>query len=229
MNTGATSGFDAKPQPITPVATIPTDPYAVLVGIDVKAGLATTMDNPKLYTRLLHKFKDSQSDFAALFAASLTDADPSAPARAAHTLKGTAGNIGAKGVQAAAAALEHACQEGADTAHLEPLLQATLEVLTPVVRGLRAFAGEASDDTATAAPIAIAAPPTTAQSQVSASDLDRLEALLRDSDVEASDLLEEVMEQATGTALGFALKRVAKAVEEFDFDAALAALQQARG
>jgi hypothetical protein len=60
-------------------------------------------------------------------------------------------------------------------------------------------------------------------------DLDRLEALLRDSDVEAADLLETVMEQAEGTSLGFALKRVAKAVEDYDFDAALAALQQARG
>jgi hypothetical protein len=61
------------------------------------------------------------------------------------------------------------------------------------------------------------------------SDLDRLEALLRDSDAEASDVLDAVMAQATGTALGFALRRVAKAVEDFDFEAALAALQQARG
>jgi CheY-like chemotaxis protein len=64
---------------------------------------------------------------------------------------------------------------------------------------------------------------------VAPSDLDRLEALLHDSDAEASDLLDAVMEQAAGTALGFALKRVAQAVDDFDFDAALVALQQARG
>jgi CheY-like chemotaxis protein len=64
---------------------------------------------------------------------------------------------------------------------------------------------------------------------VVSSDLERLEALLRDSDAEASDLLDAVMEHATGTALGFALKRVAKAMEDFDFEAALVALQQARG
>jgi CheY-like chemotaxis protein len=64
---------------------------------------------------------------------------------------------------------------------------------------------------------------------IAPSDLDRLEALLRDSDAEASDVLDAVMAQATGTALGFALRRVAKAVEDFDFEAALAALQQARG
>jgi CheY-like chemotaxis protein len=223
MNTGASGGNYVK------VDAIPADPFALLVGIDVKAGLATTMDNHKLYTRLLNKFKDSQCDFAALFAAALADADTSAPARAAHTLKGTAGNIGAKGVQAAAADLEHACQEGADATRLEPLLQATLVALEPVIQGLRAFAGEVPAGNAAAAAPASSAPPTAEQGKLAAAALDRLEALLRESDVEASDLLDEVMEQAQGTALGFALKRVAKAVEEFDFDAALAALQQARG
>ena len=223
MNTGASGGNDVK------VDAIPADPFALLVGIDVKAGLATTMDNPKLYTRLLNKFKDSQCNFAALFAAALAEADTSAPARAAHTLKGTAGNIGAKGVQAAAAALEHACQEGADATRLEPLLQATLVALEPVIQGLRAFSGEVPTANVAAAPPAGSAPPTSEQGKPAAAELDRLEALLRDSDVEASDLLDEVMEKAQGTALGFALKRVAKAVEDFDFDAALAALQQARG
>jgi HPt (histidine-containing phosphotransfer) domain-containing protein len=207
------------------------DPFALLRGIDVKAGLATTMDKPQLYTRLLHKFKDSQSDFAALFAAALADPDPTAATRAAHTLKGTAGNIGAKGVQAAAAALEHACLQGADAAQTAPLLQATLDALVPVVQGLRAFAGEkdAAGPTASADSAGVNAPPASPLLGVAAQDLDRLDALLRDSDVEAADLLEVVMEQAKGSAMGFALKRVAKAVEEFDFDAAVAALQQARG
>lgn len=192
------------------------------MGIDVKAGLATTMDNPKLYTRLLNKFKDSQGDFAALFAAAQADPDPTAAARCAHTLKGTAGNIGAKGVQAAAAALEHACQmPGADAMQLQPLLQGVLEALTPVLQGLRAFAGEAPTAPAPASsPLPV--------SGVSA-ELDRLEVLLRDSDVEAADLLDEVMERCQGTALSAALQRVAQSVEAFDFDAALAALQQARG
>jgi CheY-like chemotaxis protein len=230
VNTGASGSFNAQIPVGATVAAATGDPFAQLVGIDVKAGLATTMDNPRLYTRLLNKFKDSQSDFAALFAAALADADPGAAARAAHTLKGTAGNIGARAVQAAAAQLEHACQSGANAASLEPLLQAVLEALAPVVQGLRAFAAESPS----AAPVAteqVTTPQTPPRQQGGASvaDLDRLEALLRDSDVEAADLLETVMEQAEGTSLGFALKRVAKAVEDYDFDAALAALQQARG
>jgi PAS domain S-box-containing protein len=64
---------------------------------------------------------------------------------------------------------------------------------------------------------------------VASSELDRLEALLRDSDAEASDVLDMVMDQAKGSALGFALKRVVKAMDDFDFEAALVALKQARG
>lgn len=60
-------------------------------------------------------------------------------------------------------------------------------------------------------------------------ELDRLEALLRDSDAEATDYLEEVQEKAAGTALGFGLKRVANALDSFDFDGALKLLFELRG
>jgi len=214
------------------VQATPTDPFAALVGIDVKAGLATTMDNPKLYTRLLNKFKDTQSRFAELFEQALADADSSAPARTAHTLKGTAGNIGAKGVQAAAAELEHACLTGEPVDRQQALLQNVLRVLAPVVQGLRAFAGEVLPLVAVASstpdsPVVPTSPPQT-QSPASA-DLDRLAALLQDSDAEAMDLLDAVMEQAHDAVLRDGLRRVARAVENFDFDAALLALQQARG
>ena len=63
-----------------------------LPGIDIKAGMATSMDSQMLYTRMLRSFRDSQDKFAELFAAAQTDPDPVAAARAAHTLRGTAGN-----------------------------------------------------------------------------------------------------------------------------------------
>jgi HPt (histidine-containing phosphotransfer) domain-containing protein len=193
-----------------------------LPGIDTRAGLATSMGNEKLYTRLLTKFLHSQADFATLFAAARADADPTAAARAAHNLKGTAGNIGAKGVQAAAAELEHACEAvELDEARIDDLLQRALQALAPVVQGLRAFASQS------AAP-ELPAPQASASGDVAVA-LDRLEALLRDSNVEASDALEVVLQRAKGTPLEHNLQQVAAAVESFDFDAAVAALQQARG
>jgi len=196
-------------------------PFAVLQGIDVHAGLATSMGNEKLYTRLLRKFLQSQADFAALFAAARTDADPTAAARAAHNLKGTAGNIGARGVQAAAAELEHACEASVpDAQRISDLLQMALRALAPVVQGLRAFASQSGEPDA-------AAPPALPTGDT-APALDQLESLLRDSNVDAADALTELLQQVKGTPLEKSLGGVVTAVEAFDFDAAVAALQAAR-
>jgi CheY-like chemotaxis protein len=56
---------------------------------------------------------------------------------------------------------------------------------------------------------------------------ERLTQLLKDSDADAADAVDELIELAQGTSLAFALKRVASAIADFDFDAALAALQLA--
>lgn len=54
--------------------------------------------------------------------------------------------------------------------------------------------------------------------------LTRLRSLLEDSDSEAADVLDELLERVQGTPLQAALARVEAAVGDFDFDAALAAL-----
>jgi two-component system sensor histidine kinase/response regulator len=220
--------FHSKNSAFT-VQAVTADPFAALVGIDVKAGLATTMDNPKLYTRLLNKFKDSQAGFDTLFAQALQDSDASAPARVAHTLKGTAGNIGARQVQAAAAELEHACLANAPDTVVQTALAGVLDALTPVIQGLRVFAG---DELVQAAGAPAAAGMTEAASAANPAwdaGLNKLEALLKDSDAEAMDVLDELVELANGPQQRDGLKRVAKGVEAFDFDAALEALQKARG
>ncbi len=217
MNTGATAQKSVKTSGAAAHAG-----FAALPGIDSAAGLATTMDNPKLYTRLLVKFRDSQADFAALFAAASSDADSTAAARAAHTLKGTAGNIGAKGVQAAAADLEHALMANAEPADIELLLAKTLQALEPVVAGLRTLdapvAPSAAPAAADVATLAADAPQVLAARQ-------RLEQLLLSSDADAADAVDTLAELVRGTPLATTLQRVAKAVAEFDFEAALAALQ----
>jgi hypothetical protein len=61
-----------------------------------------------------------------------------------------------------------------------------------------------------------------------APQFDQLESLLRDSNVEATDALDALLEQARGTPLEPGLRRVAVALEAFDFDAALLALRELR-
>ncbi len=187
---------------------------AELPGIDTQAGLATTMDNEKLYRRLLLKFRDSQGAFAALFAQARIEADKRAPERCAHTLKGTADTIGAAAVQQAAARLERACREQAPEVQVQALLSQTLAELAPVMAGLQ---GLQASDSAEATPAATVDP-----QQLHALS-QRLLALLRDDDAQALELWE-------GNAALFKSAYpaqwpvIAQSLGNVDFEAALEAL-----
>ena len=256
-----------------------------LPGIDRRAGLAATMNNARLYAKLLIKFRDSQADFAAQFARARQDADPEAATRCAHSLKGTAGSLGAKGVQAAAKDLEAACRRQQPAHLIDDLLGRTLAELNPVIAALRqlgATHGVASSSLTGIEPPVFSPPglrptgidvtgntssphgspghgpngrvssehgspasvaPANDSPENGAPDsnspgidlsvieqprintlLTRLRSLLEDSDSEAADVLDELLERVQGTPLQAALARVETAVSDFDFDAALAAL-----
>jgi PAS domain S-box-containing protein len=181
-----------------------------LAGIDGDAGLATSGGDPALYRRLLRRFAGGQADFGDRFRAALRSADRETATRIAHTLKGTAGNIGAREVQVAAGALEQACQDGRDAAAQEPLLRAAEQALDAVLAGLAGMA-----DATEAAP------------QAPLADLvRRLRTLLHADDSAATDLAGPVAARARGTPWAPALQRAAQAVAAFDFDAALAALAE---
>ena len=107
-----------------------------LPGIDITNGLERTMGNEKLYLRMLVKFRDGQRDFAEQFAAARSDGNPETDVRVAHDLKSNAGNIGAKGVQLAAAKLEVACLEGTPPKMIDDLLINVLDELALVITGL---------------------------------------------------------------------------------------------
>ncbi|MEO5332256.1 MAG: response regulator [Magnetococcus sp. YQC-5] len=195
-----------------------------LPGIDIKAGMATTMNKESLYTRMLIKFRDGQGKFAELFAAAQGDADPVAPARAAHTLKGTAGNIGAKGVQTAAGELEHACNEKAEPERIAELLQNVLDKLAPVIEGLQKFPGgtqsAGSDERGTEESTRSDMPEARLRET-----LDKLRKLLEDMDAEAGDLLGDLLDKLPASPLAQSLKPVAVDIEHFDFDSALTRLK----
>jgi len=169
--------------------------------------------------RLLAKFRDGWKDFADRFRAAQGDTDASAAMRAAHTLRGAAGTIGAKGVQAAARELENACREGAPAARIKELVSQTVAELGPVIAGL-ARIGE------TAAPAAAASgrKPAAADPARIKALADRLRVLLVDNDADASDTVQELAELAQGTALAPGVKKVASAVAQYDFESALKAL-----
>lgn len=74
--------------------------------IDINDGLTRTMDDKKLYLKLLVKFSEGQQDFIEQYNNALVDNDMELATRLAHTIKGLAGNIGAKELLVAAQLLE---------------------------------------------------------------------------------------------------------------------------
>jgi PAS domain S-box-containing protein len=197
-----------------PAATDDPRNWPSLPGIDTAAGLNITMGNAGLYRRLLLKFLDGQSAFVAQFRQAQTDTDRSAPTRLAHTLRGTAGSIGAGGVQQAAAALEAACRAGLPSQQLDVLLTDVGQQLGQVLAGLAALRGSA---VAGPEPTAAVLPASTEL----ATALTQLRELLVGNDALAMERLDELLELARGTRLAPTLERLAMELARFDFDAAL--------
>jgi len=190
-----------------------------LPGIDTAAGLRTTMNDEKLYRRLLLKFRDSQADFTSIFEAAGRDPDPSASARVAHTLKGVAGNIGARAVALAAAELEAACLNGAGAALCASLVAATQAALNQVNAGLNTLE---QDSTSFRMTSAFAPTDNTEQ------DLDALAILLADSDGSACDVLVQLIEKLQGTKMNDHLLEIQHSLELYEFSVALEQLKALR-
>ena len=186
-----------------------------LPGINMKVGLATTMNNPKLYQRQLLMFLKGQANFAEKFSLAATNADPSAQARSVHTLKGTAGNIGANAVYVAAGKLEIACHKGSSLAVIAQYLTLTLIELDIVISGLAVLA--------TATPLVKPTKPLSAE--LFKTLIQRLKNLLEDDDTSATDVLEELLQASQGPTIDALLNKIQLAVGNYDFETALALMK----
>jgi HPt (histidine-containing phosphotransfer) domain-containing protein len=186
-----------------------------LPGIDAKIGLAAAMGDVALYTRLLTMFRDSQRDFETRFLKASEQGDPADRQRAAHTLKGLAGTLGAQALETCAAALEVACINGAGADRIVDLLQRTCVELDKVMAGLAVLTTHEPEAIAVSA----SADPEYLQGLIQ-----RLRILLLDGDAEAAAVIEEILRLTGGTSHASAFHDVARAISAFDFEAALTAL-----
>jgi polar amino acid transport system substrate-binding protein len=188
-------------------------------GIDIQAGLATAQGNEALYRRLLLKFRDSQSDFAAEFATAQLDDDETAAMRCAHTLKGVAANIGATGVREAASLLEAACLAGRPEPEIDVLVEqacAALQRVLPALATLDMGEPGAMDET-TAAEVDPA---------LVMSLLGRLAELLEDCDADAAEIVDQLRPLVAHSPQRSSFKRIEKLVEDYEFDDALELVQR---
>ena len=92
--------------------------------MNARAGLAYCNNDPAPYRRLLARLVGQPSDVKVRFEAALANGDQKAPMRLAHTLKGGAGTVGARAVQAATTDLEASCREASEQERLAARLEA---------------------------------------------------------------------------------------------------------
>ena len=109
-------------------------------GIDMKLGLRLVGGRTSFYRRLLLRFRDREADFVQRFwVASQKGGDALAARRLAHTLRATAGTIGAVALSKKAALLEEACQREDSVQEIAEILsdiENHLEDLIPALKSL---------------------------------------------------------------------------------------------
>jgi len=165
--------------------TKPNGELPVVAGLDTKDGLSRVAGNQKLYLKLLRQFAEQQGPAITQISDALAQGDPALAERLAHTLKGVAGNIGAKPVQTAAGALEKLIRNHAKSEEVASAKQQVTTALDPLVEQLKAALGSIAPETPVpTAPPAAANP---AQSREAATHLNKL---LSEFDPGAADFIE---------------------------------------
>ena len=120
-----------------------------LEGFDMAGGLARVNKNRRLYRSLLVKLHDDYAGAHGEILGLLDKGDLGAAQILAHTVKGVAGNVGATGLQAAAAAVESALKQGGRPGPAE--LDAFSAALAAAIRTLSPLAERPAEGTSSAA------------------------------------------------------------------------------
>jgi two-component system sensor histidine kinase/response regulator len=181
-----------------------------MTAINRADGIARLMGDADLFVRVLARFRKDYRHAAARIREALAAGDTELALRLAHTLKGASGMIEAVPLREAAQALEQALRRS--EAHLAPRLARLEHALERVLREL-----DGPED--------IAPPPLQAALDEGRRDVTaRLRALLEDGNGDAVDLVQEAAAGLTRELGEERYRRIAAAVENFDFEGALATI-----
>jgi signal transduction histidine kinase/CheY-like chemotaxis protein len=185
-------------------------------GVDTQTALPRTGGNPKRYEMLLRKFADS-ANVEEIHNAQAAG-DTATAARAAHSLKGAAANLGATAVANAAAEVETAIKGGQNA---QPLLDTLATKLRAVVQAIRsALPSEqvaVGAGAATADPASVAAP------------LRKLTKLLSNDDGDAADFILEAQPDFAKVLTASEITILQAFVGNYDFVGALKCVSEIAG
>lgn len=199
-------------QKVSPTA--PKIKFPNMLYVDVEMGLSTTQNNEQLYLKLLKRFVQNYVTFDDDYKAAVSSDDKEAAIRWAHTLKGTAGNIGAKSIQLAAGQLE----QNLKSIESVPLaIQAELnDALNNVLNELNSWLNQI-DNESQSTNQAIQLPLDMAKVLT---HIEKLQEYIEDYDTDASEVIDDLGSLLTNSPYEQHLSPLATAVDEYDFDTA---------
>jgi len=184
-------------------------------GLDMTNGLRRVLDKKSLYLSMLRKFVAGQKSATTEIIKALESGDWDTAERLAHTLKGVSGNIGATALQQMAEEIEAAIKTRQPREMVDIHIGELKKPLEMLIAQLELkLPGEKSIT------------PTPVDPEKLKSVCDQLEALLADSDAEATDVL-NANAGLLGSAFPNHYRKIDDAILSFDFEAALAALSAA--
>ena len=181
-------------------------------GIDVKVALKQTGGNRKRYEALLRRFAQQQAGTADEIRKALSMGDAATAERAAHSLKGAAGTLGAIRLSEAAAKAETAIKTGRGIDAALTSLFANLGAAVGAIRAslpeevLTNGGGSARD------PATVVEP------------LTQLKQLLESDDGEAGDFIIDARSKLSGVLTPAEIETLSELVGDFNFEAALKCL-----
>ena len=188
------------------------------VALDEEDGLRRVRGNRVLYAKLVRRFVEDQGSAVDQIAAATSRGDAELALRLAHTLKGVAGNIGAKLVQTAAGKLENDLRDGSDASEVERALRELSSVLDPLIAQLQGRKPVATEVVEAPAPPLPSALRETAE---------RLTALLADSDPDAAAFVAANRSALEPLFAGPSWTEFERLVRDYAFPEALARLERA--
>ena len=187
-------------------------------GLDTALGLKRVLGKVPRYQSMLERYVAGQRTAVEQLRHAIASEDRDTATRLAHTTKGVSGNIGATPVQHLAEALEQALKAGEPMSQMPALVDALHHKLEPLLQAIAAKLPQQAPQL------------TTGPVDIDPAQLikvtGKLRSLLEDMDSDASDWIQTHAE-LLAAAYPSHLPSIREALEGFDFDVAIAQLDEA--
>jgi two-component system, sensor histidine kinase and response regulator len=185
-------------------------PPLAIAGVDVASALKRTGGNRKRYEALLRRFAQNQAGTTEAIRKALAACDVATAERAAHSLKGAAGTLGAMSLSETAAKVETAIKTGQGMDTALTALSAELRTIVEAIQTTVAEEGGGEmDGRAYTDPSTVMEP------------LTRLKRLLESDDGEAADFIIDARPALATVLTGNEVEALSSLVGDFKFEAAL--------